>query len=308
MQRFKLNLGLHVVFTNPNYDDGQNPTVHTQPLDPEVSVFIWLSAREFDIGSDVSPIINEMLEELTQRVSSTEKGPSGLSYKYYLSVSFSFNIFSHQFGSHSDNFFNLPPCINIKAFIPPRKNTNSQSPCFVNAIKDHFHHHELSLRNIDFQNIKTKTTFSDIAKFETKHNHIQIHVLAPEFQDDDEKVLDHYSAIYKSKNSYSESNIQIILMLYREHYYCIENMAKLVTKVTGKTNRLGERNFHSHYCFNCLSSFDRFSRLEKHLTICDSKNTIVASFPKKTLEFSDYSATVSPPYLIFFDIEVIDKD
>ena len=309
VQRFKLNLGLHVVFTNPNYDDGQNPAVQPQPLDPEVSVFIWLSAREFDIGSDVSSIVNEMLEELTQRVSTTEKGPSGLSYKYYLSVSFSFNIFSHQFGSHSDNFFNLPSCFDLKAFIPPRKDTDPRSPCFVNAIKDHFHHHELSLQDIDFQGIKTKTTFLDIAKFESKHDHIQIHVLAPEFQDDDEKILDHFSAVYKSKNSYSESGIQVVLMLYQEHYYCVENMAKLVKKVTSiSSNRHGERNWNNHFCFNCLSSFNRFSRLEKHLTICDKKNTIVASFPKKTLEFNDYAATVSPPYLIFYDIEVNNKD
>ena len=305
VRRFKLNLGLHVVYTNPNYDDGQNPTIQTQPLDPEVSVFIWLSAREFDIGTDVSSVINEMLEEFTQRVSSTEKGPSGLSYKYYLSVSFSFNVFSHQFGSHSDNFFNLPSCINIKAFIAPKTNVDAKSPCFVNAIKDHFNHHEISLRNINFSDIKTKTTFLDITKFEAKHTRIQIHVLAPEFQDDDETILDHYSAIYKSKNPYSESNIQIILMLYREHFYCVENMAKLVQKPTTNRKNLRERNYQTHFCFNCLSSFARFSRLEKHLTICDSKNTIVASFPKKTLEFSDYSATVSPPYVIFYDIEVI---
>ena len=115
------------------------------------------------MGTDIPEAINEMLEEFTQRISSTEKGPSGLIFKHYLSVSFAFNIFSHQYGAHPDNFYErLPACINHSAFIPPSKNrVANNTSCFINAITDYFHHNELSLQNIDFSNIKTKTTFGN---------------------------------------------------------------------------------------------------------------------------------------------------
>ena len=297
-QRFKLNLGVHAIFTNPNYDTGENPIERREPLDPEVSFFIWLPAREFDAGTDIPIAIDEMLSQIVERISTSEKGPSGLCYKHILSVSFAFNLFTHQFGAHSDNFFNLPPCFNMKSLIPPRKRPRVSS-CFINAVKDYHLFHELSLNNVNFDGIKEKTSFFDIAKFEGKNPRIQIHVLVAEFQNEGEELLDHFSVTYKSKNTYTRSSVQITLFLYKEHFYCVENVGKFIHQCGKKKNSRSA----PYFCFNCLSSFADSPRLKKHLDICDSKKSVIPSFPKKTLEFGDYSATISAPYVIYYDLE-----
>ena len=102
---------------------------------------------------------------------------------------------------------------------------------------------------IEKRNLKPNMSFSDIAGFEKDNPNIQIHVLVPEFQNDDEEndeIFDHYAVAYKSKNAYAEDNDQIVFFLYKEHYYCITDMSGFLNQQRGQGGCSKRRRF---FCF-----------------------------------------------------------
>ena len=319
VQRFKVNFGIHAVFDNPNANTSDN----SSDRDVLVHHFIWLHAREIDKGVNLEIEIKDMISELIQRISTTEKGPSGLVYKYFLSTSFSFNIFAHQFGGHLTDFFNLPKFVDIKSLLVPSKKNweldteddeeieteeENDFSCFRRSLCDFFiwKYKDMELYlDIEKRNLKPKMSFADISAFEKDNPNIQIHVLVAEFQSEEEEkeeILDHYAVAYKSKNAYAEENDQIVFFLHNEHYYCITDMSGFLSQRhhSVKKGSVKQRWF---FCFNCLMSFDRQSRLDEHLKFCEGKDGIIPSFPKERLEFTDYSLTISPPFVIYYDME-----
>ena len=263
------------------------------------------SLSSLSSGSDIVEQANDMISALCSRISSTESGPSGLIYARFKGLTFSFNIFSYQFGSNSEEFLTrLPDFVNLKALIPPTKvqeTPTEKYSCFELALRDYFQHKRLGdIRDsLNLDLIKPKMSFRDIQKFEASNQgNIQIHVFTAIIRDYEDNqinkdVLDHYAVSYKSKNQYTSLAHQISLFLHNEHYYCIDDLGKF----------LHQNHRNKYFCFNCLMSFDRLERLEKHGTFCDSKYTMIPSFPQKRLEFTNYSSLQSPVYLVYYDLE-----
>ena len=305
IQRFKLNLGIHAVFDNPYGERSENLALRSQ-VDPELDRYIWLSSREFDEGTDLVDEVWDMLNSLIRRISSTESGPSGLIFKHFEGLTFSFNIFSYQFGGHFDRFLSLPDYIDLKSLVSPSlPEKEDDYSCFENCLRDYFTEQKPPKDITDFvklDSIKPKMSLLDVGRFEKANPNIQIHVFVAELQeleddqDKSEKKLDFFSLAYKSKNEYNKDldMIQILLYLHKEHYYCIKDLGRFLHQKDGKR----------HYCFNCLMSFNRFSRLEKHWTYCTGKNTIIPCFSKKKLEFTNFSSILPPPFVCYYDLEV----
>ena len=141
-------------------------------------------------------------------------------------------------------------------------------------------------------------SFQDIAKFEKDNSTIRIHVFGCEMMENDESKLDHFTIAYKSKKPFFENVLDISLFIYEKHYYLVKDLGELLDKKRGDGYRR-----HQYFCFNCLSSFDRQSRLQHHETLCANKNPMIPSFPHKKLKFRDYWASLSPPYLVYYDLE-----
>ena len=90
------------------------------------------------------------------------------------------------------------------------------------------------------------------------------------------------------------------MFLHKNHYYYVSDVGRLLSKTT-KEDYLRKRFF----CYGCLSSFDRMSRLKKHDILCSGKHLMIPCFPKTTLKFEDWWATLSPPYVVYYDLETL---
>ena len=194
----------------------------------------------------------------------------------------------------------------MKAIVKPSIiPAEDQFSCFEDALRDYFLENELGdiYDRLSLDLVQPNMSFDSIRKFEkSNEGKIQIHILTAvlrESEDDnDVDSLDHFAVSYKSKNSYTEDVLQISLYLHKDHYYCIKKLGLFLHQ--------SHRNYL--FCFNCMSSFNRPSRLKQHEISCDSKHTIVPSFPKQRLEFTNYSTLQQPVYLVYFDLEATHSD
>ena len=300
-QRYKVNLGLHVFFENPQYD-GIDPDFP----DPIVDHHLWLEHFEFDHSSNINMIIDNAIMDFVARIATTEQGPSGLVYLYYETLTFSFSIYYLQFGRGCIEYsYRLPEVIKRRnALYLLRVGEND---CFQVAINHYFHIHNMDLTAINRDSIKPVMTFQDIARFERDNSHLRIHVIGCEMAEYREEELDHFIVAYKSKKIYSEGIIDIPLFIFDKHYFLVKDLGKLLSKSV-PSQRSSDKHAKRYICMNCLSSFDRRSRLAHHEEfLCSDKYRMIPQFPRRTLKFRDWWATLKPPYVIYYDLETYYK-
>ena len=297
-ERFKVNVGMHAVFLNTSEQDsfGNDVQIHHHP---------WLKAISCDRGSDIDTIVTDIIEKLILRISESEKGPSGLVYYRFLSTTLSFSIYNLQYGGHLNQYFELPYDIRKRKAIDPvyrsQSVNNTDGNCFKLTIA-HFFKEVFKgsvAPSIREEHMKENMTLKDIAIFEKYHPEIRINVIAMEMKHDTEQV-DHFTVIYKSKNELTcMDECQISLLLHNDHYFLITDLGKLICS----KSRKGFGGGSKHFCFNCLTAFDRRLRLEKHQEICLPFGQCIPTFPKDHLEFTNYEMTLDLPVICYFDFE-----
>ena len=291
--RFKCNFGLHTVFLNTSEEteDGEEVLVH---------MFLWTKLKIIDGGSDVSFLITSILREFGDKISSSEKGPSCLVFKEFLSSTLSFSLYKLEFGGHLDSYFNLPHSITRRKALDPvyRSASTSRDHCFRATILHYLGQKKIDSSFLDMESFHPFMTLKDVGKFEQKHPQLQIFVLAAEMQENNPENLDFFYLVYKSKNESFENSHQINLFLHEEHYYLVSNLGKLLAS-THKRGHLKS----SIYCVNCWSQFSTIERKNAHLIYCSSVEHTVPSFPKEKLEFTNYEMCLQVPIIIFYDIE-----
>ena len=265
-------------------------------MDAELDFNLWLKCVEIDAGSDLNLHIQAAIEGFIARIATTERGPSGLVFKNYLSTTLSFSLFERQFGGHFQTYLDLPDIVRKRKAIDQIESNDDN--CFEAAIDYFFQKQNLDSSQLERRAVTPLMSLKNIFLFEKDNPHLRIHVLVCEMSEKDHSKLDHFVVAYKSKNPFSESSIEIPLLLHRRHYYLISDVGKLLGKSTkkGRTQR-------NYFCFSCLSCFNRRERFEKHDAICGDKHLMVPSFPKKHLQFSEWWALLSPPYCIYYDME-----
>lgn len=291
-KRYKCNFGLHAVFVNTSEENDTEQS--------DVHMFLWLRAKVIDLGTDLDYTITSILTEFADKISSSERGPSSLVFKEFLSSTLSISLYKLEFGGHLDSYFNLPHSISRRKALDPvfRSASNRHDHCFRTALFHYFNQQKIELPQMDMELFRPFMTLKDIAKFEMKHSQMQIFVLAAEMQENNPDNLDHFYLAYKSKNAYSENTHQINLFLHEDHYYLVTNLSKLLAS-SDKRGYLKNPIF----CLNCFSEFTSRQRLKKHMIYCQATENTVPSFPRSKLEFTNYDMLLQIGMIVFYDCE-----
>ena len=155
--------------------------------------------------------------------------------------------------------------------------------------------------------------FKDIPKFE-KENGLAINVLSykenvKDLESHDVDVtLKHpnIDIIHRTKVEGIEPIYLILLEKEeRSHYLAVLNLNKLLN-VRVKT--ISKVRMQCIWCKHCLNGFRKKPAYEKHVAICrlNMDGTTLYSVPKNLrLEFTDWSRTVTPPFVIYADFEAV---
>ena len=110
--------------------------------------------------------------------------------------------------------------------------------------------------------------------------------------------------LFISRSHKNEENTVINLLLFKNHYYLIENLSGVVSRVNGE---FSSKNSHRvKTCYNCLNSFDlRYTNLESHLDLCLDGIKSQISYAEKgdTKDFIRYDMCLKKPFFIMADFE-----
>ncbi|XP_055938352.1 uncharacterized protein LOC129989243 [Argiope bruennichi] len=157
---------------------------------------------------------------------------------------------------------------------PPEKNPNAPSS-YQNKLK------YLKLKNVTFP-----MKLSNIKHFESI-NSLKINIFTY-----DKEVFPIYIS---NKKLGSEIN----LLLYKEHYFLIKNLNRLLNSKKG---------IH-HYCSRCLIGFQRRNSLVDHKRVCCQNAPQKLSPPKiNTVKFTSIYKMLFHPFILYADFECITKN
>lgn len=110
----------------------------------------------------------------------------------------------------------------------------------------------------------------------------------------------HPYIIYHSKNEVDESRY-VDLLLFKQHYYLITNLSRLVGVSLNKTHK------KKFICRSCLCSYGSNKKFREHILFC-SQNGITFKMPtldNDTIEFKHYRYQIMSDYVIYFDLECV---
>ena len=157
----------------------------------------------------------------------------------------------------------------------------------------------------DIKDFPMKTC--NIANFE-RANKLSINIFTYEpnnkIPDNNSDIIKHpfVNIIYNSK---SKNNKKINLLLLKEnnnfHYVAITDLNRLLNNYHNFSLQI-----RSKWCHNCLHGYRKNKAYEQHLSLCNlntDKETLYEMPQNKHCKFTDYSKTISPPYIIYADFE-----
>ena len=202
---------------------------------------------------------------------------------------------------------------------------NNDNLCFLysilaklkeNVVPGHRHrvqHYLPYLKDLKYDEKDMPMKFCNIPKFERANPGLAINVLSY-FEDDinfdknDDVAFKHpfLSIIHRTK---VEGVDPIYLLLLEDkttfHYVYVSNLQKLMN--CHKNDVCVER-IQSIWCKNCLNGFRLQTAFDKHQILCKNNQlgTTMYLMPTETqLEFTDWSKTINPPFVIYADFESV---
>ena len=222
-------MGLHVFYENPQLDENDD----NSHFDPMVDHHLWLKSKEFDQSSDIEMIIKDIISQFSSRIAGTENGESGLIYKYYQTLTFSFSVYKLNFGRGC-----LAESLKLPTLIRSRNALYTlrvgQDDCFCTALNHYFHVNNLDITPLNAQSIQPTMTFRDIAKLERENPFLRIHVLCCEMTKTDD--VDHFTIAYQSKNKFRDGIFDVPLFIHNKHYFLVKDLGKVLKKTNKKGN------------------------------------------------------------------------
>ena len=134
-------------------------------------------------------------------------------------------------------------------------------------------------------NITYPVSIKQIPRFE-KDNNLSINCFGYE------KII---HPLYVSKH---KSKREVDLLLYKQHYYLIRNLSRLLY---GLNSKIHGRRF---ICRSCLSVHFSQEKHENHAKFCDNNGQRYTLPPPKTFKsFDNYRGRIMNDFVIFFDME-----
>ena len=176
----------------------------------------------------------------------------------------------------------------------------NQNMCFVYACLAGMHpiprsrnphrlcHYKDFVKELNLNGLTFPMPLSDIKHFEKNNPKISVNVLG--YEGTSKTIIPLYrTSTHNSKNS------PITLLLYRDHYYLVTNLSRLL-----------QRTHHAsvHYCHFCLCHYTTETRLRDHQLLCLNKlQRLTIRSVEKPIEFTNYRNMFSLPFAIYYDTE-----
>ena len=170
-------------------------------------------------------------------------------------------------------------CVNLKS---------DKNRCFIQCITAYCLRNNIE-QDIDTSNLTFPTPLSQILLFE-KRNGFSINVFG--WVENDARLCVFYLSKVKSKHC-------IDLLLWKEHYYLIADLSKLIGKRWHKS--MGKK----YVCRSCLCYYSSTQRLQIHTRFCDKQGQVY-TYPvkgKNKLQFTNYNAMIENDHVIYYDFE-----
>lgn len=145
----------------------------------------------------------------------------------------------------------------------------------------------------NFDGIEYPVRINKIAEFEKKNN-LSINVYA----------FDKYVyPLLVSKNTVKNPQHEIDLLYYKQHFYCIRSLSRLISHYAGSQHHQAH-----HVCRKCLLSYKSKSDLDTHRRCCTLDGQVLQLPPEGTTKkFSNPSAQYRSDFVIYYDFECLNK-
>jgi len=167
---------------------------------------------------------------------------------------------------------------------------NTQRNAHIRGLYDQF------LDRYNFEGLQFPSTVADIILFQKQNKEVAINALLYHVATDTKQAS--VEPLYHPPHSIILGRRLANILLIHQHWLPIVNLNRL----------LGQGKANAVYCFRCLRNLYHRDRLEKHLQKCyntvGQKETMPAA-DKAFKKFNDWSKMLSPPAIIYADVEVL---
>lgn len=232
--------------------------------------------------------VTSIKEQMLSRISEFDEGPSNLTLKEIISLSFYIQKTQIVRGGTyiPTPAFLRGKIVNVK---------NNDEFCFLHTINSFLKKKKpLDELNLDIRNLSFPLKLKDVAKFEKK-NRFSVNVLGIKKQ---EIFIYHRTKNYKGKSNHI--NMLLLEEGTKKHYTLVRNLSRLCC------SQLRNKKIAKFFCEMCLNYFLTEKKLQLHLPNCLKFNDVIVNFPtKKFISFENFHKQKKIPFIIFADSECV---
>ena len=264
-------------------------------------------------STDLHEIYNEMFKEIEERVQMVEHADgSGYVFVEVENLTLYTDIWDP---IKASSYIDLPDELKNKKAIINMKNKNNDK-CFLwcvlralNPKKEHPERIDEDLKSkedtLNMEGIDYPVNLKDIKRFEKQNPNISISVLG---YSKNEKIYPlRISEYTKAKKGKYERKHNIVLLLIKDgdnsHYCLVKNLSGLLK------SQVNKHDHKLYFCLNCLNSFDKPEKLEKHKEYCGEEESVKINMPAPDsfIKFKNYLYSERAPFAIYADFESLLK-
>ena len=262
-------------------------------------------------STDPTEIYQEMIDEIEEEIQKVEQA-EGSGWVFVKIKSLELHTATWN-PLNASSYIDLPEELKNKKAIINMKNEDNK--CFLWCVLRALNPKDKNAERID-KDLKSKENIlnmkeinypvdikKDVDRFEKQNTDISICILG---YSKEEKI-------YTLRMSKYERKHNIILLLIKNgensHYCLVKNLSALLT------TQLNKHGHKLYFCLNCLNSFDKQEKLDKHKEYCNEKENVkvVMPEPETYLSFKNFVHSEKAPFVVYADFEsilkpVIDKE
>ena len=203
------------------------------------------------------------------------------------------------------SYIPLPKALSLNKSILNLKNSDSKcfqwcllASLFPTDDTPHLvHHYQAHENDLNFKNIRFPVSLTDIDKFEKQNAGISVNAFGWE----DEKIIPLKITTHHDR----PHHVDLLLIKNGElsHWCLIKNLNRFLSKTKN-------HNDLQYFCCYCLHGFTKESLLKNHIPFCSPNGPQRIELPSESdniLRFNDFSKTQKLPFVIFCDLETLNK-
>ena len=257
--------------------------------------------------TDPHEIFKEMMDEIEEEVQKVEHAEgSGWVFVEVENLTLHTDIWDPLKGS---SYIDLPKELKNKNAIINMKNEDNK--CFLwcvlralNPKDEHPERIDKDLKSkehtLNMEGIAYPVVLKDIKRFEKQNPDISISILGYSKEDKIYPLSE-----YTKRKDERKYNIVLLLIKNGEnsHYCLVKNLSGLLK------SQINKHDHKLYFCLNCLNSFDKPEKLEKHKEYCSEEDSVKINMPppETYIKFNSFLNSERAPFAVYADFESIVK-